>query len=356
MISASHNPYQDNGIKIFAADGYKLPDETEMKIERLMYSRDLDTLRAPSDGVGRVTRVTGVQGRYIAFLKHTFPPELTLDGIKMVVDCANGAGYKVAPVVFEELGAEVSTLGVQPHGRNINDNCGALYPQKLQEAVVAEGAHLGVALDGDADRLIVVDEKGNVVDGDAVMALIATRMLQQGTLTHDTLVVTVMSNIGLERCMQEAGGRVVRTPVGDRYVVDEMRRGGYKIGGEQSGHLVLMDHATTGDGILGALQVLAVLVREQKPLSELTSVMTRFPQVLRSFKVDEKKPLDKLTEVQKLITETEQQLGAEGRVLVRYSGTEAKARVMVEGTNESQIEAMADEIAGALKEACQDAA
>ena len=352
VISASHNPYQDNGIKIFAADGFKLPDETELELERLMQSAELDEDRASSDAVGRVTRVKGVRGRYIEFLKLAFPDDLALDGMKVVVDCANGASYATAPHVFEELGAEVVALSIQPNGRNINEGCGALYPEAVQEAVLREGAQIGIALDGDADRVIVVDEKGQVIDGDAVMAMIATRMLRDNSLKDRTLVATVMSNIGLERYIKGIGGTMLRTQVGDRYVVDEMRRGGYNLGGEQSGHLVFLDFMTTGDGIVGGLQVLAAMLREQKPLSELANLMDRYPQVLLSFKVAQKKPLEALADVQRLIRQAEQQLGAEGRVLVRYSGTEAKARVMIEGVDEGQIRAMAEEMEAALKAAC----
>ena len=351
MISASHNPHQDNGIKVFASDGFKLPDDTEIELERLMESDEAG--RATPEQIGRVTRIKEVLGRYIEFAKNTFPDQLTLQGMKIVVDCANGAAYRAAPTVFEELGADVIATGVSPNGRNINDGCGALYPDALKALVVEEQANLGVALDGDADRVIIVDEKGEVVDGDVIMALIATRMLQRGRLAKRTLVTTIMSNIGLQRCVESAGGRLVRTPVGDRYVVDQMRHGGYNLGGEQSGHLVFLDHATTGDGIVGALQVLAAHVREMKPVSELCQVMTRFPQVLVNVKVDEKKPIGELDAVQNRIKEVEAKLGEDGRVVVRYSGTEAKARVMVEGTDRSQIETMAQEIASDLQRACK---
>ena len=352
VISASHNPYQDNGIKIFAADGFKLPDETEARLEQLMSSPDLDGHRVPADGVGRVTRIAGVDGRYVSFLKYAFPDDLRLDGLKIAVDCANGAAYKVGPWVFEELGADVVAIGTQPNGRNINDQCGALYPAHLQETVVKEGAQLGVALDGDADRVIIVDERGQVVDGDAVMALVGTRMLAENRLAQRTLVVTVMSNLGLERCVAAAGGQLLRTPVGDRYVVDEMRRGGYNLGGEQSGHLIFLDHATTGDGVLAALQVLATMLRTGKPVSELAAIMTRYPQVLVNFKVAEKRPLEQMPEVLRAIEAAEARLKGDGRVLVRYSGTEAKARVMVEGPDTGVIESLAQEIAELLRRCC----
>ena len=353
VISASHNPFQDNGIKIFAGDGFKLPDATEMEIERLMESGELDELRAPGESVGRVTRIEGVAGRYVEFLKSTFPTELTLEGLRVVVDCANGAAYNIAPTVFEELGAEVFALGTRPNGRNINLDCGALYTESLQQKVIEEGANVGIALDGDADRLIMVDEKGQVVDGDAVMAMIATRMMRQGTLAKNTLVATVMSNLGLERCIADAGGTLVRTAVGDRYVVDEMRREGYNVGGEQSGHMVFLDFMTTGDGIVAALQVLSAMVREERPVSELAKVMTRYPQVLVNVAVGEKKPLEDLPTVRKMIADAEAKLSGEGRILVRYSGTERKARVMAEGADQPTITAIANEIAEELKKACQ---
>ena len=352
VISASHNPFQDNGIKIFASDGFKLPDDTESKIERLMESSELDRGRAQPADVGRVTRIQGVAWRYVEFLKRTFDPSLTLSGIRVVVDCANGASYLVAPIVFEELGATVISTGVRPNGRNINDKCGALYPQRLQELVVRESANLGIALDGDADRVIMVDERGEVIDGDAIMALIASRMIDQGRLRDNALVVTVMSNLGLERCIESAGGRTVRTPVGDRYVVEEMRRSGFNFGGEQSGHLIFLDYMTTGDGIVAALQVLSAMVAEQKPISELAAVMTRYPQVLKNVVVENKKPIEELPGVKKAIEAATKQLGSEGRVLVRYSGTEPKARVMIEGTDEQLIQDLAGEIAGELQRSC----
>ncbi|MCB9557684.1 MAG: phosphoglucosamine mutase [Deltaproteobacteria bacterium] len=352
VISASHNPYMDNGIKVFASDGFKLPDDVEAQIEALIDSPELDQGRADPANVGRLMRIKEVSGRYIEFAKSTFPEELTLEGLRLVIDCANGAAFRVGPTIFEELGAKITALGVSPNGENINDGCGALYPQRLQEAVIKEQAHLGIALDGDADRVIIVDEKGEVVDGDAIMAVIATRMLQQKRLAKNTLVVTVMSNIGLQRCIESAGGTVVRTAVGDRYIVEAMRSGGYNLGGEQSGHLIFLDHVTTGDGIVGALQVLAAMVREGRPLSALAGVMTRFPQVLVNARVKQKIPLEQLPEVTALIAKTEQALGGDGRVLVRYSGTEPKVRVMVEGQKRDQIAAFAEEIVQAMRRSC----
>jgi phosphoglucosamine mutase len=353
VISASHNPYQDNGIKIFANDGFKLPDEVEGDLERRMEAISNGTgvaLVGPGD-IGKAVRIEDAVGRYVQFLKHAFPKERTLDGIKIVVDCANGAAYHVAPQVFQELGADVEELNVWPDGRNINYNCGALHPEGMADEVRHLGAQLGIALDGDADRVILADEKGNIVDGDQVMAILGTRMLEDQTLPERTVVATVMSNLGLERALSAKGGKLVRTAVGDRYVVEAMREKGLLLGGEQSGHIIFLDHATTGDGMVAALRVLAVMVQEGKPLSELARSMTRYPQVLLNFAVAKKRPFDEMPSVQKVIARVESDLGAEGRVVVRYSGTESKARVMIEGTDEARIKAHADEIARTLKEA-----
>ena len=353
VISASHNPFEDNGIKLFARDGYKLPDEVESEIEQLMASPELLSYRAGSSDIGYSRKIEDSRGRYVVYCKATFPVDLTLDGVTIVVDGAHGAAYRVGPLVFEELGAKVIEINCRPNGKNINDNAGALHPESMCKAVRDHGAHVGVAFDGDADRLVLCDEKGVVVDGDAVMALCATRMLAEGRLAKGTLVATVMSNLGLERAVKGAGGRVVRTQVGDRYVVEEMRRNGYNLGGEQSGHLVFLDHATTGDGIVAALRVLAVMVREGRPLSELATCMTRTPQVLVNVKVDRKRPLEELNDVVSLIRSVETELGDDGRVLVRYSGTEAKARVMIEGPDEARIQEQAQRIADALVGACR---
>jgi phosphoglucosamine mutase len=354
VISASHNPYQDNGIKIFAADGFKLPDEAEAEIERDMEAIGAgnDGIRAAPDAIGKAVRIEDAGGRYVQFLKHALPRELTLDGVKVVVDCANGAAYSVAPQVFSELGAGVDELNVWPDGRNINYACGALHPEFMAEEVKRSGAQLGIALDGDADRVILADENGNIIDGDQVMAILATRMIARGELPEQTVVATVMSNLGLERALSSRGGKLLRTAVGDRYVVEAMRERGLRLGGEQSGHIVFLDHATTGDGIVAALRVLAVMVQERKPLSELAArAMTRYPQVLLNFAVARKRPFEEMPSVQKMIAKIEGALGVEGRVLVRYSGTEAKARVMIEGQDEAGIKAYADEIAQTLKQA-----
>ena len=352
VISASHNPYQDNGIKIFAADGFKLPDSVEAEIESLMFSGILDEARPHGDAIGKAAKIEDSRGRYVVFLKSAFPKTRTLDGVRIVVDCGNGAAYKVGPAVFEELGAEVIPVGIKPDGTNINAGTGALYPEHLGQLVKKHRADLGIALDGDADRVIFADEKGSVVDGDAIMAICAHRMLERGELAKKTLVTTVMSNLGLERAIVGWGGKVVRTAVGDRYVVEEMRNHGYNFGGEQSGHLIFLDYVTTGDGIVAALQVLAVMAETEKPLSELAGRMTRYPQVLVNVKVREKHPIEELPSVASLIKRVEESLGQDGRVLVRYSGTEKKARVMVEGPDEKLITTHANEIAHALEEAC----
>lgn len=346
VISASHNPFGDNGIKIFGRDGFKLPDEDELEIEQLLFGTLVD--QGPTgSSIGSAVRVDDAAGRYIVYAKNTFPSELTLNGLRVVVDAAHGAAYKVAPRVFEELGAEVVPLGVRPNGQNINRDCGALHPEHVQKEVVRRKAHLGIALDGDADRVILIDEKGGVVDGDAVMALSALRMLKDKTLAKKTLVATVMSNMGLQRALEAAGGKLLRTQVGDRYVVEAMRNGGLSLGGEQSGHLIFLDHATTGDGCVAALQILAVMVREQKVMSELARVMQRVPQELTSITLKRRLPLQDMPKLSKLITRTEQKLGKEGRVLVRWSGTEPKLRLMAEGPDPKLLKTWLSEMAEA---------
>lgn len=349
VISASHNPYQDNGIKFFDRDGFKLPDEVEAEIEEHIFNGELDHVRPTAEEVGKAFRVDDAVGRYVVYLKSTFPSHLTLEGIRIVVDCANGAAYRVAPAVFEELGAEVIPIGIHPDGSNINADCGSLHPECVAEEVRARGAHLGIALDGDADRVIVVDEHGNEVDGDHIMAICARDLQARGRLKGGAVVATVMSNLGLERSLAEVGLGLVRTRVGDRYVVERMRADGYNFGGEQSGHLVFLDHATTGDGVLAALQLLAVVVGSGKPLSELARVMEAVPQVLQNVRVREKRPVEDLPGVQRVLRAVEAELGKDGRVLVRYSGTEPKLRVMVEGDDEDRIRAMAAEICEAVR-------
>jgi phosphoglucosamine mutase len=350
VISASHNPYEDNGIKFFGPDGYKLPDETEAEIERLLEDPTLEESDATGTRVGRAERIDDAAGRYVVHTKATFPKELDLDGLRIVVDAAHGAAYKVAPDVFTELGAEVVAMGVSPNGMNINLDSGALHPEHLAARVRTHGAHLGIALDGDADRVIIVDERGQVVDGDAIMALYATRQLAAGKLPHGTLVATVMSNMGLELAMQRAGGRVVRTAVGDRYVVEEMRRSGYSFGGEQSGHLIFLEHSTTGDGIVAALQVLAIMVREGRPLSELAQVMQTVPQRLESVTLPSRRAIEEMPRLKGLIAKLEQELAGKGRVLVRWSGTEAKLRVMVEGPDQDRLPVYCQDLIQAAKQ------
>jgi len=345
VISASHNEYQDNGIKFFSSDGFKLPDEVELQIEELIFSNKIDSLRPIASEVGKAFRIDDAQGRYIVYLKNSFPKDLDLEGMKIVVDCANGAAYKVAPAVLHELGAEVVPIGVKPDGTNINADCGSLYPEKIAEAVVEHRAHLGIALDGDADRVIFVDEFGKQVDGDHIMAICGTQMIEEGTLADNTLVATVMSNMGLDLALREAGGKVVKTAVGDRYVVEEMLRNGYNLGGEQSGHMIFLDHNTTGDGMISALQVLAIMQRTGRKLSELAAVMTSLPQVLLNVRVDRKADLEGLPAVQKAIDKAESDLGDSGRVLIRYSGTEPLLRIMLEGENENRILELANDIA-----------
>ena len=354
VISASHNPYQDNGIKFFDRTGFKLPDEDELEIERLVLggtqtAADFHALRPTAELIGKAKRIDDAIGRYVVFLKSLFPRELTLDGMTIVVDCANGAAYHTAPAVFEELGARVIPLSVEPDGRNINDGCGALHPGAMAAKVREVGADLGIALDGDADRVIVADENGQVVDGDAIMAIVARDLLRRGRLSQETVVATVMSNVGLERSMAEVGGAVVRTNVGDRYVVEEMRRRGYNFGGEQSGHLVFLDHVTTGDGVCAALNLLAVMKRTGRRLSQLAECFVASPQAQINVAVREKRPLDTLGAVQKAIAEVERALGGGGRVLVRFSGTENKARVLVEGPDAGIIQGHAERIAEALR-------
>ncbi len=351
MISASHNPYQDNGIKFFSSDGYKLPDAIERRIETLISSGELSALRAAPDEIGRAQRIEDVAGRYVVFLKKTFPIDLSLDGMRMVLDCANGAAYKVGPTVLEELGAEVFRLGVAPNGRNINEGCGSLYPQKVSEKVREVRADVGIALDGDADRVVMIDEKGTILDGDQLIALCARDMVERGVLRGGQVVATVMSNLGLEKSLAELGVGLLRTQVGDRYVVDAMREGGFNLGGEQSGHVVFLDHNTSGDGLITALQVLAIMQRKQRTLSELTTDFVRYPQVLINVRVAERKPIHDLPDVARMVETIERALGDRGRVLIRYSGTEPKARVMVEGDDEKKIREYAQDLASALRRA-----
>jgi phosphoglucosamine mutase len=347
MISASHNAFADNGIKLFGPDGYKLSDADELAIETLI---DAEPPLAEAERTGRARRVDDAQGRYIHAVKSSFPEGLRLDGLKIAIDCANGAAYKVAPEALWELGAEVIRLGVDPNGTNINAGCGSTSPQVLQETVVASGADIGLALDGDADRLIVVDETGAIVDGDQLMSLIATSWARRGLLRGGGLVATVMSNLGLERKLAATGLRLERTKVGDRYVLERMRSGGFNVGGEQSGHIILSDHATTGDGLLAGLQVLAALVQSGRPASELLRQFEPVPQLLKNVRFSGGKPLQN-ARVMDVIADAEAELNGRGRLVIRPSGTEPVIRVMAEGDDEGQVQAVVDRICAAVAEA-----
>jgi len=347
MISASHNPYVDNGIKLFGPDGYKLSDETEARIEKAI---DGKVTLALAEQIGRARRIDDAQGRYISIAKATFPDHLRLDGLRIVIDCANGAAYKVAPDALWELGAELIAIGVTPNGTNVNDKVGSTAPAALQAKVVETRADLGIALDGDADRLIVIDDKGQIVDGDQLMALIAVSAARAKTLKGDGIVATIMSNLGLERFLWGQGIALHRTPVGDRYVVEAMRAGGYNIGGEQSGHIVLSDHATTGDGLIAALQVLAALVESGKPAHQLLKLFDPLPQLLKNVRFTGGQPLEDDT-VKKVIAEAEKELDGKGRLVIRKSGTEPLIRVMAEGEDEAQVHAVVDRICDAVRKA-----
>ena len=344
VISASHNPFHDNGIKIFSADGYKLPDEVEDELERLVQDPNLAENAPTGDGIGTARRIEDAIGQYAVFLKEQFPKHLRLDGLRVVIDCANGAGYRVAPKVFSELGADVFMIGDEPNGVNINEHCGALYPQTLREKVLLYKADLGIALDGDADRIVAVDEKGEIIDGDEMLAACGVSMLKKKKLKNNTVVSTVMSNMGLDVALERHGGHLVRSKVGDRYVMEAMRQGDHMLGGEQSGHLIFRDSSTTGDGILAGLKILEIMVEDGRKASELRQTMTRFPQLVRNVKVSEKIPLESLKGFQKALKGIEKKLDGKGRVLVRYSGTESLARVMVEGQNRDEIEAFAQDL------------
>lgn len=344
MISASHNPYKDNGIKLFGPDGYKLSDTAELEIEALM-DGDMAKLRVSSEKLGRAKRLDSARGRYIECLKSTFSKSLTLDGLKVVIDCAHGAAYQIGPTILWELGAEVISVGIDPNGTNINDGCGSTYPEMLCDKVLEHGADIGIALDGDADRLIISDEKGQIVDGDQLMALIATHLHETGELKGDGIAATQMSNMGLELYLQTLGLKLYRTDVGDRYVIQAMREKALNLGGEQSGHIILSDFSTTGDGMLAALQVLAVLARKKKPMSQIANCFEAMPQLLKNMRYEQgtTNPLER-EDVQASISAHQQALGNHGRIFVRPSGTEPLIRVMVEGEDRLEIEQIADEI------------
>jgi phosphoglucosamine mutase len=349
MISASHNPFEDNGIKIFQGNGLKLPDAAEARIEALMASECLVDSAPSGAAIGRSKAIFGADGRYAVFLKNAFPKAMSLEGLKIVVDCAHGAGHRIAPLVLEELGAEVIPMGNNPDGMNINLKCGAMHPEIVAAAVRKHRAHAGIALDGDADRVIFSDEKGKVMDGDHLMAICALDMKARKELRKNTVVATVMSNMGFEIAMRQAGIKLIRTQVGDRYILECMRQKGYNLGGEQSGHLIFLDHTTTGDGILSALQVLAVMKKKGRPLSELAAVMSTLPQVLVNVTVERRRELVEIPVIGQAIADAEKKLAGKGRILVRFSGTQALCRVMIEGPSQKEITAMANELAEVIR-------
>jgi phosphoglucosamine mutase len=349
VISASHNPYYDNGIKIFGPDGFKISEKMEKEIESLVLNENLNSLLPKSAGIGRSKRIEDSAGRYIVFVKNTFPLDLTLDGLRIVLDCANGAAYKVGPAILEELGAEVIVLGNKPDGTNINDKCGALHPNSLSQNVVQYRADCGISLDGDADRVILADEKGNIVNGDHVLAICALDMKARGQLKNDTVVATEMSNFGLEKMLNANNIKLIKTNVGDKYVVQEMRTGGHSIGGEQSGHIIFLEHATTGDGLIAALKVLAVMKRQSRSLSDLNNIMIDMPQILKNIKVGARKPLEDIEGYQALHDKISKELKGQGRIFVRFSGTEPLVRVLVEGPDIKRIHQYADEMSAFLQ-------
>jgi len=350
VITASHNPYTDNGIKFFRADGYKLDDKIENEIENLVFSDQIDKIRPSASEIGKAVRIDDALGRYIEFAKSGFPRGMTLEGMRIVVDCANGAAYKATSCVLRELGAEVIVYGNQPDGTNINKDCGSMHPEMLCQKVVAHKAHVGIAHDGDADRVLLCDERGQLIDGDDIMAIATLDMLAEKTLVEKTLVATVMSNAGLEAVIKKAGGQIIRTAVGDRNVIDEMLRGGFNFGGEQSGHLIFRDYGSTGDGLVAALQILRIMRSKQTSLSKLAKCWTRFPQLVTNVIVREKKPFDQLDGVMKLVATAEKDLKARGgRLLLRYSGTEPKVRLLVEGRDAALLKQWSQKICSAIQ-------
>jgi phosphoglucosamine mutase len=349
VISASHNPFQDNGIKFFSWDGCKLPDEVEARMEEMIFGGETEKSRPTASEIGKAFRISDAIGRYNVFLKNSFPRHLTLEGLRIVVDCGHGAAYRVVPEVLSELGAEVIPVGVQPDGENINRRCGALYPETARDVLLHEKADFAVSLDGDADRALFVDETGEILDGDQILAICAKDMHEKGALKGDAVVATVMSNLGLDLALKPMGVQLLRTEVGDRYVVERMLAGGYNLGGEQSGHIIFLDHNTTGDGAITCLQILALMVENGKRLGELKGIMKRLPQVLVNVRVSEKKDLGSMPKVVKKISAVESALNGRGRTLVRYSGTEMLARVMLEGEDESKIKQMAQDIADEIR-------
>jgi phosphoglucosamine mutase len=350
VITASHNPYTDNGIKFFRADGYKLDNQIEAQIENLVFSGAIEKVSPSSDQIGKALRIDDALGRYIEYAKASFPRGLTLEGVKIVLDCGHGAAYKSSPSVLHELGADVIVVNNQPDGTNINENCGSMHPDAMCRKVVEHGADIGIAHDGDADRVLLCDETGTLIDGDDIMAIAGLEMLAENTLAERTLVTTVMSNAGLETAIKKAGGRMLRTAVGDKNVIDEILRHGYNLGGEQSGHLIFRDYSSTGDGLVAALQILRILKAKDQPLSKLAKCWTRFPQQVTNVKVREKKPIEQLDGVSRLVSEAEKELQSQGgRLLLRYSGTEPKIRLLVEGSDAQVLDKWSKQICGAIK-------
>jgi phosphoglucosamine mutase len=350
VITASHNPYADNGIKFFRADGYKLEDQIEARIENLVFSGEIDNIRPTAEAIGKAVRIDDALGRYIEYAKSSFPRGLTLEGMRVVLDCGHGAAYKSSPCVLRELGAEVIVYGNQPDGMNINQDCGSMHPELMCQKVREHQACIGIAHDGDADRVILCDETGTLIDGDDIMAIAGLDMLAKGTLGEKTVVSTVMSNAGLEAAIVAAGGKMLRTAVGDKNVIDEMLRNGFNLGGEQSGHMIFRDFSSTGDGLVAALQILRIMKAKDEPLSKLARCWTRFPQLVTNLRVREKKPFEQLDGVSKLVADAEKELQAQGgRLLLRYSGTEPKARLLVEGRDSATLEKWSKQICEAIK-------
>ncbi len=350
VITASHNPYDDNGIKFFGADGYKLEDRIEEEIEGLVFSGDIESVRPTASEIGKAVRIEDALGRYIEYAKASFPRQMTLDGIRIVVDCANGASYKATPCVLRELGAELFVYGNHPDGKNINLNCGSMHPETLCQKVREHRADIGIAHDGDADRVLLCDENGTLIDGDDILAISGIDMLAQGTLAQKTLVATVMSNAGLDAAIRKAGGEIIRTAVGDKHVIDEMLRNGFNLGGEQSGHMIFRDFSTTGDGLVAALQILRIMKSHGRPLSQLARCWTRFPQLVTNVKVREKIPFAQLEGVTDLVAGAEAAvMPAGGRVLLRYSGTEPKARLLIEGNDAAVLKHWTQQICDAIQ-------
>ena len=351
VLSASHNPYEDNGIKFFRHDGYKLDDQIEQQIEDLVFSGEIDSIRPTAGKIGRARRIDDALGRYVEFAKASFPRSMSLEKLRVAVDVANGAAYKSTPCILRELGADITVVHDEPNGTNINAQCGSTFPEEIQRVVKESGAQLGITHDGDADRVLLCDENGELVDGDEILAVAAVDLLQAGRLAEQTLVATVMSNFGLDEALGALGGKVVRTKVGDRYVIEEMVGRNLNLGGEQSGHMIFRDFTTTGDGIISALQVLRIMKATGKPLSELKRCLKKYPQAQRNLKVKEKRPLEELPAVMKLVGDAEKELSGKGRVLLRYSGTEPKIRLLIEGRELEQIDRQADQIAEAIQSA-----